>query len=236
MLSEATQQVMMMASAILSPKSGKQSEIECLTAQVNHLTAAFDVWNRWMIWGLGVAALAAVWIVLTTRMTLVLSKQLTVAQDRLATAKEAQLKLDLREKDERIADADKVAGEANERAALAQLELARLNGPPYLITVEKGIAKPDLSQSNKQVVLLTKDNTVVELPTLPKGKHFDWTLSLIQNEVGGHRFKFSPDIGQFNSNVDVSPRTGWLVHFQTDETGTKSVGWGGVRIDAPKNQ
>jgi hypothetical protein len=74
------QQVMMMASAILSPKSGRESEIDCLTAHVNHLTAAFDFWNRWMLWGLGVAALAAVWIGLTTRLTIVRSKQLTVAQ------------------------------------------------------------------------------------------------------------------------------------------------------------
>src|SRR6185437_3376840 len=91
------QQVMMMASVILSPNSGTQSEIDCLTAQVNHLTAAFDSWNQWMLWGLGVAALTAVWIGLTTRMTIVRSRQLTVAQGQLAAAKEAQLKLDLQE-------------------------------------------------------------------------------------------------------------------------------------------
>ena len=125
MISMPIQQVMMMASAILSPKSGKQSEIDRLTTHVNHLTAAFDFWNRWMLLGLGIAAFAAVWISLTTRLTIVRSRQLTVAQRQLDAAKEAQLKLDLKEEaDEKIADANKAAGDANEKAALAQLELA----------------------------------------------------------------------------------------------------------------
>ena len=117
-------------------------------------------------------------------------------------------------------------------AATAQLELARITGRPFLITVKNGIARPNLSVSDKQIVILTAD-TLIVLPTLPAGKHFDWTLSVIQNEVGGHRFRFSPDLRQIDQGVDVSPKTGWLVNFQTDSTGTKSIGWGGVRIDAP---
>ena len=152
-----------------------------------------------------------------------------------ANAKAEGFRLDIAKANEGAAQAQAQVAGATAEAAKANLELARITGKPYLITVKNGIAKPDLSQSNKQVIKLTED-TVVELPTLPRGKHLDWTLSLIQNESGGHRFKFSPDIGQFDPNVDVSPRSGWLVHFQTDETGTKSVGWGGVRLEPPAAQ
>jgi hypothetical protein len=156
-----------------------------------------------MLWGLGVAALAAVWIGLTTRLTIVRSKQLTVAQGQLDAAKEAQLKLSLQERDEKIANANKAAGDANEKAALAQLELARLTGPPYLVPVIHGTANPDLSRGTKQLVLLTSD-TQINLPKLPEGKSLTWTLILAQDEVGQHQFTFSPQISGFGNPLKSS--------------------------------
>jgi len=125
-------------------------------------------------------------------------------------------------------EADKAKGEM----VAAQVELARMTGPPYLVPVIHGVATPNISNGNKQVVLLTQD-TRIALPKFPKNKTFSWTLSLIQDGVGGHHFTFSPDIGGFDPNVDVSPRTGWLVNLQTDSNGSRNTGWGGVRIAAP---
>ena len=92
------EQVTMMASTILSKTVGNSSEIDSLTQRVVLLTNAFDFWKRWMLLGLGFAALAAIWIGVTTRLTIVRSKQLTVAQGDLDAAKEGQLNLDLKQK------------------------------------------------------------------------------------------------------------------------------------------
>ena len=54
-----------MASAILSDVPGKSSEIDSLTRRINDLTEAVDFWNRWMLWGLVIAAGAAIWIVVS---------------------------------------------------------------------------------------------------------------------------------------------------------------------------
>jgi len=125
------------------------TEIQSLTARVQQLGDAVDVWNRWMLWGLVFAALAAVWIGLTTRLTIVRSKQLAIAQGSLDKAKEAQLSLELKDKDRqiaevksesdtktaglqarakeadaRIAESEKGSAEANERAKKAQASLS----------------------------------------------------------------------------------------------------------------
>jgi hypothetical protein len=108
---------------------------------------------------------------------------------RMGNVKEAYLKANLSDTSERAAKADARAAEANERAAInereaqglraradeAELELARLAGPPYLVPVIHGVAKPDLSKGNKQVVRLTGDTRIV-LPELPKGKSLAWTV------------------------------------------------------------
>jgi hypothetical protein len=233
MMSNPLKQVLTMASVILSSKSEKQSEIDFLTTHVDHLTAAFDFWNRWMRWGLGVAALAAVWIGLTTRLTIVRSKQLAVAQGQLDAAKEAQLKLSLQESDQKIANANKAAGDANEKAALAQLELARLTGPPYLVPVIHGTATPDLSKGTKQLVLLTSD-TRINLPKLPEGKSLTWTLILAQDEVGQRQFTFSPQISGLGNTLFSPGHSKWLVNLLTDSNGTVNVGLGGTFAPAPK--
>lgn len=90
------QQVMIMASATLSQKLGINSEIDSLTQRVTDLTYAVDFWNRWMLWGLVAASVAALWIVGATRLTVVRSKQLSMAQELLDSAKERQLQLDLK--------------------------------------------------------------------------------------------------------------------------------------------
>lgn len=74
----------------------------------------------------------------------------------------------------------------------AQLELARINGPPYIVPVSKdGVARPNLSKGNKQFVLLHRDTKII-FPLMPKGKSLAWTLFIVQDKTGGHQFSFSP--------------------------------------------
>ena len=96
-------------------------EIESLNQTVNHLTGAVDFWNHLMLWGLGIAAVAAAWIGVSTRLVVVRSKQLTVAQDLLASAKDAQLQDDLKSKDIEIGHLQLQTEQ--ERLARVKLEL-----------------------------------------------------------------------------------------------------------------
>jgi hypothetical protein len=120
------EQMIMTASTILSNKVGNSSEIDSLTSRVAQLTNAFDFWNRWMLVGLGFAAFAAIWIGLTTRLTIVRSKQLAVAQRELDGAKDANLQLDLKDKEGQIATLETNAGIRQERAAIAEKNLLEL--------------------------------------------------------------------------------------------------------------
>jgi hypothetical protein len=79
-----------------------------------------------MIWALVFAAIAAVAVVLTTRIALTRAKQVTGAQTELIDAKDRQLAHDLKSKDEKIADAGAAASAANERAETARLEQEKL--------------------------------------------------------------------------------------------------------------
>jgi hypothetical protein len=92
-----------MSNANRSEEEGKMSEIQSLISRVQWLATSVDRWNRAMLWGLVAAAIAAFWIVISTRLTVTRAKQLSIAQDELSDAKGRQLSLDLRDKDLRIA-------------------------------------------------------------------------------------------------------------------------------------
>lgn len=124
---------------------------------------------------------------------------------------------------------------AEEDAAKAQLELARLTGPPYLVPVIHGTATPDLSRGTKQLVLLTSDTRIV-LPKLPEGKSLTWTLILSQDARGQHQFTFSPQISGFGNSLDSPGHSKWLVNLLTDSSGTVNVGLGGTFVAAPETR
>lgn len=128
----------------------KVSDIQSLTDQVRDLNQAVDCWNTATVVALIFAALAALAIVLTTRMGLKRAKQLAAAQGELLQAKDRQLVSDLKEKDTKIADAMKSAAEANEKAE--REKLARLK-------LEKELAPRRLTgeQKTKLVKLLEKN-------------------------------------------------------------------------------
>src|ERR1700689_1920748 len=101
------------------PSEGNVSDIQTLTDRVDALSHSIDSWNFWMVVMLVIAAAAAAGGVVTTRTVIYKSRQLSQAQVRLSTAKDAQLAITLKDKDQKIA-------EANDRASQADLARARL--------------------------------------------------------------------------------------------------------------
>src|SRR5579859_2572024 len=100
------QQVTTMAGEILSRRGEHKPDISSLSEHVDRLTRAVDFWNGWMVAGLVIAAIAALWLAITTRLTIVKQKELTVAQGELDSAKERQLQSQLSAANERTAQAD----------------------------------------------------------------------------------------------------------------------------------
>jgi hypothetical protein len=88
-------------------------DIQAQFSRIQTLSQGVDWWNAAMIWSLVFAALAALAVVLTTRMVVVRARQLASAQDELVRAKDGQLALDLKAKDQKIAEAGEKAAEAN---------------------------------------------------------------------------------------------------------------------------
>lgn len=76
-----------------------------------------------MIWGLAFAAIAAVFMVIATRVVVTRTRQLSTAQDSLSEAKDKQLAFDLRDKNLKIAEAQREA--ANARLALEEFKAPR---------------------------------------------------------------------------------------------------------------
>jgi hypothetical protein len=96
----------------------KMSEIESLTLRVRELSQAVDWWNSAMIWGLALAAIAAVFVVIATRIVVNRSGRLSEAQELLNNAKDRQLQGDLKAKDIEI-------GSLKLRSDTVETELAK---------------------------------------------------------------------------------------------------------------
>ena len=122
----ALRQAVIMTNEILSKADGNGSEISSLTSRVNRLSDAVDFWNAWMIGGLVLAALAAVLIVLATRLVVIRAKQLSVIQTELDAAKARKLQADLKDKDDQIALVQKDAADAQEKASDAKAAQQRV--------------------------------------------------------------------------------------------------------------
>jgi hypothetical protein len=170
----------------------------------------------------------------------------------MSNVKDTYLKAHLSDMSERVANADARAAEANERAATnereaqglraradeAELELARLTGPPYYVPVSKdGIAVPDLSKGDKQFILLTRPTRII-LPTLDKGKSLSWTLILREDGIGQHHFTTSPNVMPAEDLIlNSPPYSSWVLTFVTDDNGTIDTTFGGAKpIPAPNPQ
>jgi hypothetical protein len=104
-----------------------QAEIHLLTERVRLLNQSTDWWNDKMVWALIAIAVASVSVVWTTVMALKRSRQMGDAQSELIQAKDRQLALDLRDKDLKIAEALRGAGEAKEKGDIAEQHAAEAN-------------------------------------------------------------------------------------------------------------
>jgi hypothetical protein len=96
------------------------TEVESLAARVRELSQNVDFWNVVMLWGLALAAVAAVVIGISTRLVIVRSRQQSEAQELLSEAKDRKLALDLRDKDLKIAEVNKAT--EDERVARVRLQ------------------------------------------------------------------------------------------------------------------
>jgi hypothetical protein len=109
------------------------SEIESLTLRVRDLSHSIDFWNLVMIWGLAIAAVAAIVVGISTRIVIVRGRHLAGVQDLLSAAKDRQLQTDLKNKDIEIGNlkilsdtAEAQISEAKLKAAGLELEAAQL--------------------------------------------------------------------------------------------------------------
>jgi hypothetical protein len=133
------------------------SEIQSLTIRASDLGNSVDRWNSAMIWALVLGAIAAVAIVLTTRIVVVKAKQLAHVQSELLRAKDKQLTLDLKDKDEKIAEAGRIAGSANERAAAANERAA--NAQESLALAEQHAAEANAKAEGFRLDIATANES-----------------------------------------------------------------------------
>jgi len=57
------------------------SDMQSFTLSTKNLNDSIDFWNTFMLWGLALGALAALWIAISTRLIVVRTKQLSAVQD-----------------------------------------------------------------------------------------------------------------------------------------------------------
>ena len=105
----------------------KVSDIQSLTLRAQDLARSVDVWNTAMIWVLVLAAIAAIAVVLVTRIVLTRSRQLADVQEQLIRVKDKQLALDLRDKDLKISEVSEKAATAEAKAEGFRLDIAKAN-------------------------------------------------------------------------------------------------------------
>jgi hypothetical protein len=73
------------------PEGEKMPEIQALTVRAQALSQSVDWWNAAMIWALVFTALAAIAVLVTTRIALKQAKQLAEVQDQIIQAKDIQV-------------------------------------------------------------------------------------------------------------------------------------------------
>jgi hypothetical protein len=86
----------------------KMSGIQFLASQVQDLSRSLSLWNGVLLWALGIGAVAALGVVITTRVVIVKGQQLAKVQADLIRAKDEQVSETL-QKGERNLEAEKMA-------------------------------------------------------------------------------------------------------------------------------
>ena len=127
-------------------------EIQSLTTRVQELQASFNCWNKWYVFFIVITAILAFAVCFTQFMSIRRGKDLTHAQSDLAVEKDRQLLKVLKERDEKIA-------EANARAAEASLALERFKKPRRLTSEQYTVLVETLKQfAGTEYDLAAKDS------------------------------------------------------------------------------
>jgi hypothetical protein len=128
----ATQESAIITNAT-SLEDESMSEIDALAAKVVQLSSAADFWNKAMLWGLAAAALAAVFIVITTRLAILRTSQAGEAQAELEKAKDRVLADDLKTKDLQIEEMRAKAAGLDKEAAALRAQLVKQDSRGHLL-------------------------------------------------------------------------------------------------------
>jgi hypothetical protein len=198
------QQENMIVKATIS-EGENMSEIQSLALRVRDLTQSVDRWNTVMLWTLICVAIAAIAVVLATRIVLTQGKKLADAQSELLDAKDRDARADSLDKELKILEAKK-------EATKAQLQLsmfARRSGDRVLDSSKfveglKGHAvktveiwyKPDDTEAER-----FSDDVCRALKSL------GWPVSvkpLSQNELGGYPLVNPRGIVMFSRHIEDS--------------------------------
>ncbi len=145
-------------------------EMESLISRVNDLQRSLDFWSTGNVWFVAATVMVAAALFFTQFMSVRRAKDLSRAQSELSEAKERQLVVDLKEKDERISEAgekasaaDQRAAEANERAAQLEMKAEKLHKEN--IDLEASLSPrifKDQGGAARNLAVFTPVNAVIE--------------------------------------------------------------------------
>ncbi len=154
-------------------------EIQALTLRVEALTQSVDFWNQLMVWGLAAAAIAAVFIVVSTRIVVSRTGQLSTAQDLLREAKDRQLQVDLSQKGIEIGNLTVAAGAAETEIATAKTEMAKQE--TRAATAEKALLELQQRLAHRRIDKAEQDKIAALLLPFPSVVRF---TKLNESEAG----------------------------------------------------
>lgn len=211
------------------------SEIQSLILRAQDLTKSVDWWNTAMIWGLAIAAIAAVFVLISTRVVVAKSKELSNIQDRLSNAKDKQLALDLKAKDSQIELAKKGAAEATATAKGFESQIAASDARAKVAEAEAAKANLELVRLRTPRTLDTgQQQRIVKglefFPDIPfdltvyldsESVDFMRTVKLVLSTAKWKQVAAKGPIGLGNSDplIGLSVSTGVLVVMSNSGTG-----------------
>lgn len=133
------------------------SEIQSLALRAQELSQSVDRWNTAMILGLALAAIAAVFVVVATRIVVTRAGQLTAAQELLGLAKDRQLQSDLRAKDLEIGNLKLRSDTAEAGIAMAHTEAATAIQKAAEATAAQRRVETDLAKQQEKTATAERD-------------------------------------------------------------------------------
>lgn len=128
----------------LNPNGGNVPEIQSLSLEIQKLNHSVEFWNSAIIVSLVFAAIAAIFVGVTTFVAFKKASLLADAQENLSKLKDVQLQTDLKNKDIEIATTNERAARAEEQAAKANLELERIKTPRSISSADRAEVIHDL--------------------------------------------------------------------------------------------